>query len=229
MIDLYYWSTPNGKKCTIMLEECGLAYNTIPVDISAGAQFDPDFLAISPNNKIPVLVDPEGPGGMPISVHDSVAILLYLAEKTGSFWVEGARERHTLMPWLLFQAAHVGPMLGQNHHFRTYAPEKLPYAIDRYTGEAARLYGVLDTRLAENEWIGGDAYTIVDIATFPWIVPHERQGQNLDDFPSLARWFTAMESRPAVERGMAVLTDLKVDPNMDKTAWQTLFGNRQPG
>ncbi|MEM6986102.1 MAG: glutathione S-transferase N-terminal domain-containing protein [Pseudomonadota bacterium] len=228
MIDLYYWATPNGKKCTIMLEECGLEYNTIAVDISAGAQFEPDFLAMSPNNKIPVLVDPDGPGGEAISVNDSVAILLYLAEKTGRFWVSDARERHTLMPWLLFQAAHIGPMLGQNHHFRAYAPEKLPYAIDRYTTEASRLYGVLNTRLEQNEWIGGGEYTILDMATFPWIVPHERQGQDLGDFPALERWFRACESRPAVQRGMAVLTDLKVNPSMDKAAWQTLFGNKKP-
>lgn len=228
MIDLYYWATPNGKKCTIMLEECGLAYNAIPVDISKGEQFEPDFLAISPNNKIPVLVDPDGPDGDPIAVNDSVAILLYLAEKTGLFWVSDARARHTLMPWLLFQAAHIGPMLGQNHHFRTYAPDKIPYAIDRYTTEAARLYGVLNTRLEHNTWLGGADYSILDIATFPWIVPHERQGQDLADFPALARWFEACEGRPAVQRGMAVLTDLRVNPSMDKAAWQTLFGNKAP-
>ncbi len=228
-MDLYYWATPNGKKCTIMLEECGLAYNTIPVDIGQGAQFEPDFLAISPNNKIPVLVDPDGPDGEGIAVNDSVAILLYLAEKTGTFWVDSARERHTLMPWLLFQASHIGPMLGQNHHFRVYAPEKLPYAIERFTTEAARLYGVLNTRLMDRPWIGGDNYTIVDMATYPWIARHERQGQDLADFPAVARWFAACSERPAVQRGMAVLDDHDVKADMNTSQWQTLFGNKAPG
>ncbi len=227
-MDLYYWATPNGKKCTIMLEECGLPYNTIPIDIGTGAQFEPDFLAISPNNKIPVLVDPDGPDGEPISVNDSVAILLYLAEKTGRFWVSEARARHTLMPWLLFQAAHIGPMLGQNHHFRVYAPEKLPYAIERYTTEAARLYGVLNTRLETHAWIAGDDYGILDMATYPWIASHERQGQDLNDFPAVQRWFAACSERPAVQRGMAVMADRKVDPDMDKDKWQNLFGNQNP-
>ncbi|MDX6380453.1 MAG: GSH-dependent disulfide-bond oxidoreductase, partial [Rubrobacteraceae bacterium] len=167
-IDLYYWPTPNGKKVAIFLEEADLPYNLVPVDITAGDQFDEEFLKISPNNKMPAIVDPEGPDGEPISLFESGAILIYLAEKTGRFLPEGPRERYEVLQWLMFQMGHVGPMLGQAHHFRGYAPEKIPYAIDRYTNEAARLYGVMDKRLSEVDYFVGE-YSIVDMAIYPWV------------------------------------------------------------
>ena len=228
-IELYYWPTPNGWKISIFLEEAGLPYRVVPVNIMAGDQYDPEFLKISPNNKMPAIVDPDGPGGEPISVFESGAILIYLAEKTGMLLPESPRERLLVLQWLMFQMGHVGPMLGQAHHFRNYAPEKIPYAIERYTDEAARLYGVMDERLAEAEYFAGD-FSIADIAIFPWTISHENQGQDLGDFPSVKRWFEAMEARPAVQRGRRVREDLRRPPEeWDEESRATLFGNRRPG
>ena len=201
MIQLHYWATPNGHKITMLLEEAGLPYEIHPVDITAGDQFKPEFLAISPNNRIPAIVDTApADGGEPVSVFESGAILQYLAGKTGRFLPEDARTRVTVLEWLYWQIGGLGPMAGQNHHFGTYAPEKIPYAIDRYVRETARLYGVLDKRLAGRTFIAGDEYTIADMAAYPWIVPHERQQQNLADFPNLKRWFDAIAARPATQR-----------------------------
>jgi GST-like protein len=224
LIDLYYWPTPNGWKASIALEELGLDYRMIPVNIGRGAQFEPDFLAISPNNRIPAIVDrdPAG-GGEPISVFESGAILLYLAEKTGRLLPRDPRGRKQAIEWLMWQMGGLGPMLGQAHHFRAYAPEKIPYAIDRYTKEANRLYGVLDIQLERKEYIVGD-YSIADIACWPWIVPHERQGQNLEDTPHLHRWYERMKNRPAVRRGLELGAELRGDGGMDEKAKQILFG-----
>ena len=224
MIDLYYWTTPNGHKVTIFLEEAGLPYRIRPVDISAGAQFEPAFLKLSPNNRIPAIVDhaPRG-GGAPLAVFESGAILQYLAEKTGRFLPTDLRGRTEVMQWLFWQMAGLGPMLGQNHHFRQYAPERLPYAIERYVRETARLYGVLDERLAEREFIAG-AYSIADMASYPWIVPHERQGQNLADFPHLGRWFGAIRARPAVQRAYARADEINTRPTVTEEAREVLFG-----
>ncbi|MFP4099942.1 glutathione S-transferase N-terminal domain-containing protein [Coleofasciculus sp.] len=224
-IDLYYWPTPNGWKVSIMLEETETPYNLIPVDITAGDQFKPDFLAISPNNKMPAIIDPQGIEGQPLSLFESGAILLYLADKTGQFIPKQPRDRYSVIQWLMFQMGGVGPMLGQTHHFRQYAPEKIPYAIDRYTNEATRLYRVLDKQLSQVEYVAGD-YSIADIAIFPWIVPHEKQGQNLADYPNLQRWFDAINQRPAVQRGLALLSEKRVS-NMDEKAREALFGSRQ--
>lgn len=201
MIQLYYWATPNGHKITMFLEEAGLPYEIHPIDITAGDQFKPEFLAISPNNRIPAIVDTApADGGEPISVFESGAILQYLAGKTGRFLPADPRTRVTVLEWLYWQIGGLGPMAGQNHHFGTYAPEKIPYAIDRYVRETARLYGVLDKRLAGRTFIAGDEYTIADMAAYPWILPHERQQQNLADFPNLERWFKAIAARPATQR-----------------------------
>ena len=226
MIDLYTWPTPNGHKVHIMLEEVGLEYNVIPIDINAGDQFDPEFLKISPNNKMPAMVDPDGPGGTPYALFESGAILMYLAEKTGRLLPTETRARYDVIKWLMFQMGHIGPMLGQAHHFRTYAPEQIPYAVDRYTNEAHRLYNVLDGRLAEAEYLAG-AYSIADIATFPWIRSYERQGQDLDDFPHVKRWFEAIAARPAVERGLQVLADRRRTGPIDERAREVLFGTTQ--
>jgi GSH-dependent disulfide-bond oxidoreductase len=207
MIQLYMWGTPNGYKVSIMLEETGLPYAVRPVDIGKGEQFAPDFLKISPNNKIPAIVDPDGPDGAPISVFESGAILHYLAEKTGLFLPKDARGRYRVMEWLMFQMGGVGPMLGQAHHFRHYAKDQHPYSIDRYTQESARLYGVMDRRLADSAYLAGDAYSIADIATFPWIRRHERHGQKLEDFPHVRRWFQAIAARPAVIAGLKPLSE----------------------
>lgn len=225
-IALYYWPTPNGWKVSIMLEEAEIPYNVIPVNISAGDQFKPEFLEISPNNKMPAIVDPDGPDGQAIALFESGAILLYLADKTGRFIPTNPRDRYTVVQWLMFQMGGVGPMLGQAHHFRQYAPEQIPYAIDRYTNEATRLYRVLDKQLAQVEYVAGD-YSIADMAIFPWIVPYERQGQNLADYPNLKRWFDAINERPAVQRGLALLKEQRVNPNMDEKASEILFGTRQ--
>ncbi len=227
MIDLYFWPTPNGWKITIMLEELGLPYNVIPVDIGKGDQFDPAFLAISPNNKMPAIVDPEGPDGEPVSIFESGAIMIYLAEKTGRLMPTDPRGRLRVMEWLMFQMGTVGPMLGQVHHFRRYAPEKIPYAIDRYTGEAGRIYGVIDRRLAESEYLAGD-YSIADISVWPWLLG-ERQGQNFDDFPNLKRWRDAVKVRPAVIRGRNVMKDTMPvgDVSTDRERFSILFGDRQ--
>ena len=200
MIDIYYWPTPNGHKITMFLEETGLAYKIIPVRIGKGDQFKPDFLKISPNNRMPAIVDHEpADKGQPISVFESGAILLYLAEKTGKFIAKDLRGRVETLQWLFWQMAGLGPMAGQNHHFSAYAPEKIPYAIDRYVRETSRLYAVLDKRLADREFVAG-AYSIADMASYPWTVSHERQSQRLEDYPNLKRWFDAIRARPATVR-----------------------------
>jgi len=204
MITLYTWTTPNGRKASIALEELGLPYRVVPIDITRQAQFAPEFLALNPNNRIPVIVDPEGPDGAPITVIESGAILLYLAEKTGRLLPAVPRARSEALQWLMFQMGNVGPMLGQAHHFLRFAPEVIPYAIDRYSKEALRLYGVLNTRLAERPWLAGAGYSVADIATFPWIARHDWQGIDLARFPAVKRWFEAMQARPAVQRGMEV-------------------------
>jgi GSH-dependent disulfide-bond oxidoreductase len=227
-IDLYYWPTPNGKKVTIFLEEVGLPYNLMPVDITAGEQFDEEFLRISPNNKMPAIVDSEGPDGEPISVFESGAILLYLAEKTGRFMPSSPRQRYEALQWLMFQVSSVGPMLGQAHHFRGYAPEEIPYAVDRYTNEAARLYGVMDSRLSEVEYFVDDDYSIVDMAIYPWVASHKKQGQKIEDFPNLRRWYEAMGKRPAVRRAMEVGEELRRPiEDLDEEARDVLFGGRR--
>jgi GST-like protein len=226
MIDVYSWPTPNGHKVHILLEECALPYRAIPVNIGGGEQFAPEFLAISPNNKIPAITDPEGPDGKPISLFESGAILLYLAGKTGRFLPGDVRGRYEVLQWLMFQMGGVGPMLGQNHHFRQYAPEKLAYAIDRYTNEARRLYGVIDRRLASSKWLGGAEYTIADMATWPWLRNWKNQGMELSQHPHLERWFHAIEARPAVQRGVQVLAGLRKPLTDDKTR-EVLFGKTQ--
>ncbi|BAE51459.1 glutathione binding-like protein [Paramagnetospirillum magneticum] len=224
MIDLYYWTTPNGHKITIFLEEAGLAYRIRPVNISKGEQFQPDFLRISPNNRMPAIVDDEpADGGAPLSVFESGAILVYLAEKCGRFLPADARGRATTLQWLFWQMGGLGPMLGQNHHFVQYAPEKIPYAIDRYVKETNRLYGVLDRRLADSEFMAGE-YSIADMASYPWIVPWERQGQNLDDFPNLKRWFNAIAARPAVQRAYARADEVNTQRVVTEEAKKVLFG-----
>ena len=203
-IDLYTWKTPNGRKVSIMLEELALPYETHTVNIGQDEQFAPDFLAISPNNKIPAIVDPEGPDGAPISLFETGAILLYLAEKTGRFMPQEARARQLANQWLMWQMGGFGPMLGQAHHFRRFAKEQVPYAIERYTNETRRLYGVLDRRLGEADYLAGEDYSVADIATYPWAARHEWHGMDLADFPNVKRWYDAIGARPAVERGMAV-------------------------
>jgi GSH-dependent disulfide-bond oxidoreductase len=224
MIDLYYWTTPNGHKITIFLEEAGLPYRITPVNISKGDQFKPEFLTISPNNRIPAIVDHDPQdGGKPIPVFESGAILLYLAEKTGKFI--GADLRHTVevIQWLFWQMGGLGPMAGQNHHFGHYAPEKIPYAIDRYVKETNRLYGVLNKRLADREFVAGK-YSIADMAAYPWTVPHERQGQKLEDFPHLKRWFENIEARPAVVRAYGKAKEINMQPTVSEESKRILFG-----
>jgi GST-like protein len=224
MIDLYYWTTPNGHKITIFLEESRLPYRILPVNISAGEQFRPDFLKISPNNRMPAMVDDDPPGGgASVSVFESGAILLYLAEKTGQFLPKELRGRFETVQWLFWQMGGLGPMAGQNHHFSQYAPEKLAYAIDRYVKETGRLYAVLDKRLADREFIAG-AYSIADMASYPWIVPYERQGRKLDDFPHLKRWFEGIKSRPAVKRAYALAKDINTQPTGNEASKKILFG-----
>jgi GSH-dependent disulfide-bond oxidoreductase len=225
-IELYFWPTPNGKKITIFLEEAGLPYILAPVDITAGEQFDEEFLRISPNNKMPAIVDPEGPEGEPISVFESGAILVYLAEKTGRFMPSSPRQRYEALQWLMFQVSSVGPMLGQVHHFRGYAPEQIPYAVDRYTNEAARLYGVMDARLSEVGYFVDNDYSIVDMAIYPWVASHERQGQRIEDYPNLRRWYEEMGERPAVRRAMEVGEELRRPiEDLDEEARDVLFGS----
>lgn len=207
-IDLYYWPTPNGFKITIMLEELGLPYSIIPVNIGKGDQFKPDFLAISPNNRMPAIVDPDGPGGKPISVFESGAILQYLGRKTGQFYPKDERGRVEVDEWLFWQMGGFGPMLGQTHHFRLYAPEPVPYAIDRYTNEANRLYGVLNRRLEGRDYICGE-YSIADMACIGWARGWEKQGQDIKQFPNVARWLETMLARPAVQRGIKVSEELR--------------------
>ena len=226
MIEVYSWPTPNGHKVHIMLEECGLAYRAHPVNIGAGDQFKPEFLAISPNNKIPAITDPDGPEGKPISLFESGAILLYLAGKTGKFLPQSVTARYEVLQWLMFQMGGVGPMLGQAHHFRIYAPEKIDYAINRYTNEAKRLYGVMDKRLAKSKYIGGPEYSIADIAVFPWLRSWKNQGIDWADYPHLKGWFDEIAARPAVQRGVEVLADLR-KPLVDGQAREVLFGAQQ--
>ena len=224
MIDLYYWTTPNGHKITMFLEETGLPYTIRPVNISAGEQFAPAFLAISPNNKIPAIVDHDpADGGAPLSVFESGAILQYLAEKTGRFLPADLRGRTEVMAWLFWQMGGLGPMLGQNHHFVQYAPEPLPYAIERYVKEAERLYGVLDERLAEREFIAGE-YSIADLACYPWIVPHERQRMKIEEFPNVRRWFEAIRARPATQRAYAIAERISKTPVVTDASRSVLFG-----
>jgi GSH-dependent disulfide-bond oxidoreductase len=224
MIDLYYWTTPNGHKVTIFLEEAGLSYRIVPVNISKGEQFRPEFLAISPNNRMPAIVDQKPKdGGKPISVFESGAILLYLSEKTGKYIPEGQRNRVEVIEWLFWQMGGLGPMAGQNHHFAHYAPEKIPYAIERYVKETNRLYGVLNKRLANREFVAG-RYSIADMAIYPWIVPYERQGQKLDEFPDLKRWFLAVGERPAVHRAYARAKEINTQPTVSEESKKILFG-----
>ena len=224
MIDLYYWTTPNGHKITIFLEETGLPYRIVPVNISRGDQFKPEFLRISPNNRIPAIVDdaPAG-GGRPVSVFESGAILQYLAEKTGKFLPQDLHGRIEVMQWLFWQMGGLGPMAGQNHHFGQYAVEKIPYAIDRYLNETNRLYGVLDRRLTDRQFVAGD-YSIADMASYPWVVPYERQGQKLDDFPNLKRWFETIQARPAVVRAYELAKKINVQPTVSEESRSVLFG-----
>lgn len=226
MIDLYYWPTPNGHKITLFLEETGLPYRIVPVDIGRGDQFKPDFLKIAPNNRMPAIVDHEpADGGGPLSLFESGAILLYLAEKTRRFIPTDLRGRVEVLQWLFWQMGGLGPMAGQNHHFAHYAPEKLPYAIARYVNETNRLYGVLDQRLADRPFVAGEDYSIADMASYPWIVPYENQGQNLDDFPNLKRWFHAIKERPATVRAYEIGEQYRSrDATVDEDAKKVLFG-----
>ena len=226
MIDVYSTATPNGHKVHILLEELGLAYRVHHIDIGAGDQFTPDFLAISPNNKIPAIVDADGPDGKPISLFESGAILIYLASKTGQFLGTTEREKFSTLQWLMFQMGGVGPMLGQTHHFRIYAPEKIEYAVNRYTNESKRLYGVMDKRLSVSPYLAGSDYTIADIATFPWTRSWKNQGVELGEYPHVQRWFDEISARPAVQRGVEVLADLR-KPLMDDKAKEALFGASQ--
>jgi GST-like protein len=228
MIDVYSWATPNGHKIHIMLEECGYRLNrdwkAIPIDIGKGDQFNPEFLKISPNNKIPAIIDSNGPDGKPIHLFESGAILLYLANKSGRFLPKSLRGKYETLEWLMFQMGGLGPMLGQNHHFRLYAPEPIPYAIERYTNEAKRIYSVIDKRLSQHRYIAGKTYTIADIAIFPWTRGWEKQGMDLKNYPHFERWFTEINERPAVKRGLEVLTALR-KPSLDSTAKKILFGH----
>jgi GST-like protein len=227
MIEVYSWPTPNGHKVHIMLEECGLKYKVHAVDIGAGDQFKPEFLAISPNNKIPAIVDSDGPDGKPISLFESGAILVYLAGKTGRFLPADVRGKYVALQWLMFQMGGVGPMLGQAHHFRIYATEKIEYAINRYSNEARRLYGVMDKRLGEVPYFAGD-YGIADMAIYPWTRSHANHGVDLADYPNVKRWYEAIGARPAVQRGMQVLADRrKPVAQLDDKARQNLFGAAQ--
>ncbi|MBU68321.1 MAG: glutathione S-transferase [Cupriavidus sp.] len=226
MIDVYTWATPNGHKVHIMLEECGLEYKVHPINIGAGDQFGEAFLKISPNNKIPAIVDSDGPDGKPISLFESGAILLYLAGKTGKFLPEDVRGKYDALQWLMFQMGGVGPMLGQAHHFRIYAPEKIEYAVNRYTNEAKRLYGVIDKQLSTHPWLAGDSYSIADMATFPWLRSWQNQGVELDDYPNLKRWFNEIAERPAVKRAVEVLAKERKPLRTDAER-EVLFGATQ--
>ena len=226
MIDLYYWPTPNGHKITIFLEETGLEYKIIPVNIRKGEQFAPEFLKISPNNRMPAIVDTDGPGGKPFSLFESGAILMYLAEKTGKLMPSEMRARYRVVEWLMFQMANVGPMLGQAGHFRNAAPEKIPYAIERYTNESRRLFNVLDKRLSEVPFLAGE-YSIADIATYPWTVAAlKAQPEQLDIRPNLKRWIDAIAARPAVKKGMAVMADQPQKPLTEEER-SILYGAKQ--
>jgi len=230
MIDVYYWPTPNGHKVTMFLEEAGLEYGIHPIDISAGDQFKPAFLAFSPNNRMPAIIDTQpADGGAPVTVFESGAILLYLAEKTGRFLPTDLRARKAVLEWLFWQVGGLGPMAGQNHHFGIYAPEKIPYAIDRYVNETNRLYGVLDRRLAGHAYLAGDDYSIADMATYPWVVPWKRQQQNLDEFPHLRRWFDAVGNRAATIRAYARGEPFASRPTVTEEGKKLLFGQTAAG
>ena len=228
IIEVYSWATPNGHKVHIMLEECGLPYRAMPVDIGAGDQFKREFLAISPNNKIPAIVDPSGPDGKPMALFESGAILLYLAGKTGKFLPGDICGKYQVLEWLMFQVGSVGPMLGQAHHFRIYAPERIEYAINRYTNEAKRLYGVMNKQLANAKYIAGPEYSIADIAIFPWLRSWKNQGISWNDYPHLKGWFDEIAARPAVQRGVEVLAAQRKSLVDDK-AREALFGATQYG
>jgi GST-like protein len=230
MIEVYSWPTPNGHKVHVMLEECGFRLGkdwvAHAVNIGQGDQFQPEFLKISPNNKIPALVDPHGPDGKPIHLFESGAILLYLAAKTGKFLPKSDRAKYDVLQWLMFQMGGVGPMLGQAHHFRIYAPEKIDYAVNRYTNEAKRLYGVMNKQLTQHKFIAGNSYSIADIAIFPWLRSWKNQGIDWADYPALKDWFDRIEARPAVQRGVQVLVDQR-KPGIDDKAREVLFGSTQ--
>jgi GSH-dependent disulfide-bond oxidoreductase len=227
MIDLYTWPTPNGHKVHIMLEETGIPYRVHPINIGAGEQFAPDFLKISPNNKMPAMVDTEGPGGKPLSMFESGAMLIYLASKSGRFLPEDLAKKWSTLSWLMFQMGGVGPMLGQAHHFLGYAPERIPYAMDRYKNEANRLYGVIDRRLGESTYIACDEYTIADMAIVPWLRYPDRQGVEIDDYPRLKRWRDAILERPAVKRALEVLAERRRPGAMSDKEKEVLFGKTQ--
>jgi GST-like protein len=226
-IELFFWATPNGFKIAIMLEECRLPYEVRFVNIGQGDQFKPEFLAISPNNRMPAIIDPDGPGGRPVSIFESGAILQYLGRKTGRFYPKAERARIEVEQWLFWQMANLGPMAGQVHHFRNYARRKIKYAIDRYVNEVNRLYGVMDRRLEDRDYLAG-TYSIADMASFPWVRPHKRQGQNLDDFPNLKAWYSRIRARDAVDRALKVGAEEReaLDIAKDKAAQAILFGQR---
>ncbi|HEX2829320.1 MAG TPA: glutathione binding-like protein [Burkholderiales bacterium] len=227
MIDVYSWPTPNGHKVHIMLEETGLEYRVYPINIREGDQFKPSFLAISPNNRIPAIVDSEGPGGKPLSLMETGAILLYLASKSGRFLPIDMAERWTCVQWLMWQMGGLGPMMGQANHFRRYAHDKIEYAIDRYTNECNRLTNVLDKRLAETEYLAGDEYSIADMACFPWMRGADARGVNIEEYPNAKRWFDAIDARPAVQRGVKVLADASNNAPHDAKSWDIMFGKTQ--
>ncbi len=230
MIHLYFWATPNAYKVSILLEELEMPYKVIPIHIGKGDQFAESFLKISPNNKIPAIVDDQGPSGQPYAVFESGAILMYLASKAESQLLPTEPEKYFLvLQWLMFQMGSMGPMLGQAHHFRKYAPEKIPYAIDRYTNEASRLYGVMDARLGKERYFAGDQYSIADIAIYPWLRAYKLQGQHLDDWPNIQRWYSEMRARPAVQKGLAVLGETvdRSGKNLSTDRWENLFGAGQ--
>ena len=227
MIDLYTWPTPNGRKVHIFLEETGLPYNVHAIEIGKGDQFKPDFLKISPNNKMPALLDRDGPGGKPISVFESGAILIYLADKTSRFLPREPHKYYDVLQWLMWQMGGFGPMLGQAHHFLHYAPEKIEYAMSRYRNEANRLYRVLNTQLTGREWVAAGEYTIADMAIFPWSIAPERQDVNIDDYPNVKRWRAAMNARPAVKRALDVLADRRRQGDYTPEQRDILFGATQ--
>lgn len=227
MIDLYTWTTPNGHKVHIMLEEIGAEYTAHPINIGKGDQFTPEFLEISPNNKIPAIVDSDGPNGKPYALFESGAILMYLADKTGRLLPKDPVKRYDAVQWLMFQMGSIGPMLGQAHHFNKYAPEKIEYAVKRYENEANRLYGVMDKRLARAEFLAGNDYSIADIATWPWLRSAETQGVNIDAYPNVRRWFDTIGDRENVKKGLEVLAEHKTDMSQDREAMENMFGNKQ--
>lgn len=223
MIELFFWPTPNGYKATITLAELGLLDKVTPIDILSGEQFDPAYLELNPNNKVPTIIDHDGPGGKPVTIFESGAILLYLAEKTGKLLPKSEFKRLEAIQWLFFQVSSMGPMLGQTHHFRTYAPEKIEYAINRYTKEAERLYKILDNRLSDHDFLA-DEYSIADIATFTWVRPRKMQGQNLDDYPNVKRWYDTIKVRPAISEGLSVLSNnMKWNAKPGSKEWENMF------